>query len=323
MKYVYRDPIQFSLPTSGVSARFIFTLQPFNYEAFPKSVHLDYSTYLVITSSKPKLLSDFQEYIYRMQSLITIALYQDTYVDFFEFQVEGEQKWSRSYFHRGKRNIRPLRDFRRMIFSFQSVRDRFDELLSEWYSLCDRLDNILPLIIDQFMYESRFDANSFLNIAHAAESLHSILYNHPRTPEGEYKAKLKAIIDSVPEEHKAFVKERLSQANNLTLAERLKELVGKCPEEIRTKYIADEETFIKQIRDSRNYYTHYDKSGKKHILENIDLMILSERIRLIIICNILLCLKFSPEDLEQIMEVQQYMLIHLKSEKSEKKMGHV
>ena len=104
VKYVYRDPIQFSLPISGVSARFIFTLQPFNYEAFPKSVHLDHSTYLVITSSKPKLLSDFQEYIYRMQSLITIALYQDTYVDFFEFQFEGEQKWSRFYFHRGKQN---------------------------------------------------------------------------------------------------------------------------------------------------------------------------------------------------------------------------
>lgn len=115
------------------------------------------------------------------------------------------------------------------------------------------------------------------------------------------------------------MKERLSQANTLTLVERLMELVGKCPEEIRKKYIADEKTFIKQIRDSRNYYTHYDKSGKKHILENIDLMILSERIRLIIVCNILLCLKFSPEDLVQIMDNHQYMFIHLKSEKSEKK----
>ena len=115
------------------------------------------------------------------------------------------------------------------------------------------------------------------------------------------------------------MKERLSQAYTLTLAERLKELVGKCPEAIRTKYIADEETFIKQIRDSRNYYTHYDKSGKKHMLENIDLMLVSEIIRLIIVCNILLCLKFSPDDLEQIMEDQQYMFIHLTSEKSEKK----
>lgn len=62
-----------------------------------------------------------------------------------------------------------------MIFSFQSVRDRFDELLSEWYSLCDKLDNILPLIIDQFMYESRFDANRFLNIAQAARYFITIL----------------------------------------------------------------------------------------------------------------------------------------------------
>lgn len=319
VKYVYREPISFSLPYEGVSARFFFTLQPFSYEIFPKYIQLEHSSYLLITSSRPKNLSEFQEFIYRMQSLIIIALYQDTYIDFFEFQLEGNGKWSRFYFHKGKRDQKPLRDIWRMFFNYWNVKDRFDELVSEWFSLCDRLDNILPLFIDQFINESRFDANKFLNIAQAAESLHSILYNHPRTPEDEYKAKLKAIVDSVPKEHTAFVKERLSQANILTLAERLKELVGKCPEEIRSKHIADEETFIKQIRDSRNYYTHYDKSGKKHILENIDLMILSERIRLIIVCNILLCLKFSPEDLVKIMDNQQYMFIHLKSEESEKK----
>lgn len=47
--------------------------------------------------------------------------------------------------------------------------------------------------------------------------------------------------------------------------------VDKCPDDKKKKYFTDEKTFIKQIRDSRNYYTHYDKSGKKHILENIDL----------------------------------------------------
>ena len=249
-----------------------------------------------------------------MQSLIIIALYQDTFIDFFEFQLEGNGKWSRFYFHKGKRDQKPLRVIWRMLFNYWDVKDRFDEFVSEWFSLCDRLDNILPLIIDQFMYESRFDVNRFLNIAQAVESLHSILYNHPRTYEADYQAKLKAIVDSVPEEHKAFVKERLSQANNLTLAERLNELVGKCPEAIRTKYIADEETFIKQIRDSRNYYTHYDKSGKKHILENRDLMILTERIRLLIVCNILLHLKFSSDDLVKILDNQQYMFIHLKQE---------
>ena len=70
----------------------------------------------------------------------------------------------------------------------------------------------------------------------------------------EYKKKLKAIVDSVPEEHKAFVKERLSQANALILAERLQELVDKCPDDIKMKYFTDEKTFIKQVRDSRNYY---------------------------------------------------------------------
>lgn len=314
VKYVYREPISFSLPYEGVSARFFFTLQPFSYEVFPKSIHLEHSTYLRITSSQPKNLSEFQEYIYRMQSLIIIALYQDTFVDFFEFRLEGNDKWSKFYFHKGKRDKKPLRDIWRMLFNYWEVKDRFDELVAAWFSLCDRLENIHPLFIDQFINESRFDANKFLNIAQAAESLHSILYNHTRLPEDEYKKKLNEIVNSVPEEHKAFVKKKLSQANALILAERLQELVGKCPDEIKKKYFPDEETFIKQIRDSRNYYTHYDKSGKKHILEGKDLMLLTERIRLLIVCNILLHLKFSSDDLVKIMDNQQYMFIHLKQE---------
>ena len=249
-----------------------------------------------------------------MQSLIIIALYQDTYIDFFEFQLEGNGKWSRFYFHKGKRDQKPLRDIWRMLFNYWDVKDRFDELVTEWFSLCDRLDNILPLFIDQFINESRFDANKFLNIAQAAESLHSILYNHTRLPDDEYKKKLNEIVNSVPEEHKDFVKKKLSQANALILAERLQELVDKCPDDIKKKYFTDEKTFIKQVRDSRNYYTHYDKSGKKHILENRDLMILTERIRLLIVCNILLHLKFSSDDLVKILDNQQYMFIHLKQE---------
>ena len=314
VKYVYREPISFSLPFEGVSARFFFTLQPFSYEVFPKYIHLEHSSYLHITSSQPKNLSEFQEFIYRMQSLIIIALYQDTYIDFFEFQLEGNGKWSRFYFHKGKRDPKPLRDIWRMLFNYWDVKDWFDKLVTEWFSLCDRIDNILPLFIDQFINESRFDANKFLNMAQAAESLHSILYNHTRLPDDEYKKKLNEIVNSVPEEHKDFVKKKLSQANALILAERLQELVDKCPDDIKKKYFTDEKTFIKQVRDSRNYYTHYDKSGKKHILENRDLMLLTERIRLLIVCNILLHLKFSSDDLVKILDKQQYMFIHLKQE---------
>ena len=47
---------------------------------------------------------------------------------------------------------------------------------------------------------------------------------------------------------------------------------------------------------------------------NRDLMILTERIRLLIVCNILLHLKFSSDDLVKILDNQQYMFIHLKQE---------
>lgn len=75
VKYVYREPISFSLPYEGVSARFFFTLQPFSYEVFPKYIHFEHSSYLLITSSQPKNLRAQSHY--RAHAVNHSILYTD------------------------------------------------------------------------------------------------------------------------------------------------------------------------------------------------------------------------------------------------------
>ncbi|HMC87888.1 MAG TPA: HEPN domain-containing protein, partial [Chitinophagaceae bacterium] len=46
--------------------------------------------------------------------------------------------------------------------------------------------------------------------------------------------------------------------------------------------VRDKDCFIKKAKDSRNYYTHFDKSLEKKSLEGKDLFDLTENLKLIL-----------------------------------------
>ena len=178
--------------------------------------------------------------------------------------------------------------------------------------MCDRMDGVLWLYTERFLDEKHFSVNDFLNMAQVVESFHSLLYNHPRENAEKYKARVKRIVGQVSKKDQEFVKSKLTQGNNLILAERLKELANKCPSDVVSIFIADVETFLKQVKDSRNYYTHYTKSGKKHVVEGAGLIRLTEQLKLLLTCNILVYLKFSKQQIIKIIENKKYHFGQLK-----------
>ena len=149
-------------------------------------------------------------------------------------------------------------------------------------------------------------------MAQVVECFHSLLFYHPSENAEKYKARVKRIVGQVSKKDQEFVKSKLTQGNNLILAERLKELANTCPSDVVPIFIADVETFLKQVKDSRNYYTHYTKSGKKHVVEGAGLIRLTEQLKLLLTCNILVYLKFSKQQIIKIIENKKYHFGQLK-----------
>lgn len=97
----------------------------------------------------------------------------------------------------------------------------------------------------------------------------------------------------LPKKHKEFVRQKISN-NEKSLLLRIEELSNE-KTEIITPIAHDLEKFTKKIRDSRNYYTHYGKSGKKKAAHGVKLHWLTEKLSILLQACLLDELGFTPE----------------------------
>ena len=163
--------------------------------------------------------------------------------------------------------------------------------------------------MEQYHETGMFSDNDFLNIAQAAETLHDRM--HPgavKMPKAEYAAIKKNILDNVPAECKPFVQGLLQYGNNVSLSQRLNELVAASPQKVLAYFIPDTSMFVKEVLESRNYYTHYTMSGKKHVKQGQELMVLTNRVQVLLVINLLMYIGFSSDLIEKLYDNQDYRL---------------
>jgi hypothetical protein len=104
----------------------------------------------------------------------------------------------------------------------------------------------------------------------------------------------------VPEEYKPWLKQQIAWSNELSLKQRLEELYDHA--EIVLKHlVVNRDAFIKRVRDTRNYYTHYSASLRKKAADGIELHWITEVLRYVISFSLLYELDFEPEKIEKLL----------------------
>ncbi|MEH2358353.1 HEPN domain-containing protein, partial [Nostoc sp.] len=76
--------------------------------------------------------------------------------------------------------------------------------------------------------------------------------------------------DSVPEEHKQWLEEKLNFSYEPSLEDRLNELF-KLTYQTSSQIINNPQSLVKKIKNNRNYLTHYDKSFRAKAASSQDL----------------------------------------------------
>ena len=86
---------------------------------------------------------------------------------------------------------------------------------------------------------------------------------------------------------------------------------------ILNRIIENKDLFVKQIKWSRNYYTHYSLEDKKRALQGKDLFYLSEKLKIVLVCALLVEVGFSKNEIEMVLEQYwrryTYLVIERKS----------
>lgn len=119
------------------------------------------------------------------------------------------------------------------------------------------------------------------------------------------------------EEYKKFTEDLFNHGNNLNPKQRLEDIVNSHSNEELGPIIGDKNLFTDNIKDSRNYYTHYNRNKKKNVLEGEELFYLSERLKILLVCAILEEIGITKDLLEKsIKRVKRSLFNHLIKEQT-------
>ncbi|MGG6295196.1 HEPN domain-containing protein [Leptolyngbya sp. AN02str] len=198
----------------------------------------------------------------------------------------------RSVYTETRQKDRLLRDD--LLFELKDIQETFGDTMAQWLTIAAELDSVCNLFFSTRYSQRMYQENHFLNIVQAVESYHRRRRSNRILPKQEHEKRINRIVNNASEGDKEWLKQKLAFSNEPSLKERLVYLV-KETREIIAPLVNDEEPFIKQVRDTRNYLTHYDKSLQKKAVKGGALYWLTYTLEILLQTCFLKELGFSSE----------------------------
>ena len=162
-----------------------------------------------------------------------------------------------------------------ILLSFPQIGDDFEDMINRWLTMYEDCQPIL----DSYFYTIHSSSRSsiereFLVLAQAIESFHRRRYDRSIIPKDEYCQIVSRILDVIPTERKSIFEGRLRFGNEPSFGNRLKEMFSPFAHLYKLK--GSGKQYIRQVVDTRNFLTHYDKSLESKAASGLDLVFLRE-----------------------------------------------
>jgi len=230
---------------------------------------------------------------------VTFVTYEQSYAlditfqddDFFEeFQKTRRTKSINCYFQNGFFSSKyKLRRKHEHLVCYKDINQIFPTIIKNWYNEYSKLDPVFSLVLNSFRDRYRFSIANFMDNVRALEAFHRMTHNNSVLSESEYILKVNKIVDnqSLEKQDIEWLQDRLKYGNEPSLSKRIKELIGDCSSSFIVKSSKERKAFCGKVVDSRNYYTHYDKSLKNKALKGKKLAILNRKLKWLLYSSIL------------------------------------
>jgi len=314
--YKLPEPIKFSI-NDRVEGQFNFVVNQPGWSRYIKNVSLNQRVEVIFTSQSDYTIEELLKYLFSFQNFLILALYNRTYptsISLYSDKLvkdycDGKpvRKKVKLYFpiSNSSKLDEPKIDLE-MLFGYGHIKDEFPEIIKNWFAKNELLEPAFNLLFEHFYNNERFTENTFLNLAQAAETFHARIHNHTKMPKSDYDKMKEEICSIAPAKYLDWLKEQFNFGNQLNLQTRLTEIVTKYSNEVLDKILGDKELFVKQVKWSRNYYTHYSESGKKQAIRGAQLFYLTEKLKIVLVCAFLIEVGFDREKLKKCLEFNKH-----------------
>jgi ApeA N-terminal domain 1 len=167
------------------------------------------------------------------------------------------------------------------LFSYQDLGDTASEYLGNWFDRRAELDSVLALYFNTLFAPAPFVDVRLLNLIQALESYHRRVVGTTDLPKDEHRLRVETALVAVPQDLREWVKSKLEHSNEVPLLARINWVLSEFAEVLKP-IVIDPERIAKQLRDNRNYMTHFDVRLKKKRALGSELAALVELCKLLL-----------------------------------------
>ncbi|EHK2345798.1 hypothetical protein KCK39_001748 [Clostridium perfringens] len=150
-----------------------------------------------------------------------------------------------------------------VLLHFQDIKDNFSSIYSLWIQKKERLQPIIRKMLSSEKESKYYDIQlHYMNIITALETFSRRFMNNCQIDSEDYENKKTYIINSIKDEDRKWLLDRLKYANEPTLNMRIKEIFKLFNDIIQISG-KKRKSIINKTINTRNYYTHFGEDKRK------------------------------------------------------------
>ena len=243
-------------------------------------------------------LKEFNEkYLWPTQNFLSFVTDRPNWVDQISAKIDSTNKEENlgKIFHlfpskrkNKEKNTHP-RDF---LFWLKKTDLTFQEIFQRWLAINNELNTVLDLYFGVLFTEGYYPKTRFLNLIQSCEVYHSIRFEYKVIPVEKHDERVKSMLSLTPKNLKSWVRQCLKYSNRKNLKDVLTELFDDFGLVLGT-YVSSIDKLTTKLKDTRNYYTHYNERLRNKAAQGEELVLLTELVSLILKFHLLKELGFS------------------------------
>lgn len=193
---------------------------------------------------------------------------------------------------------KPNKSRHEMLFTFNSVRERFQDVVNNWISSYQAISSSLNLYFSKRFGAQQYIEGQFLVLAQGLETYHRKTSSEKIMDDSQFKSLVDGLIDACPKDRIEWLEGRLKHGNEISLRNRIKQII-----EPFKNHIGDSKSrrdLISSIVDTRNYLTHYSDELKEQSAQNVDLYNLCLKMEAIFQLHFLKIIGFTDAEISKV-----------------------
>jgi len=151
--------------------------------------------------------------------------------------------------------------FQHMLFSFDDIKDRFEQFIRNWLTKYEQLGPVFDLYFGAINNPYSYTTHKFLNIVQGLESYHRRTFSSTALPPEEFEKRRRELTEALPQ-YRKWIDWKLRFANEPSLEQRLKDLGDKYRLSI-VPMVGAYDTYFSRVAATRNYLTHFDEESRE------------------------------------------------------------